>query len=112
MTHCNVCMVQDWILELGFSYHMCPNRDWFITYKAMNGGIVLMENSIPFKTVRIGTFQNRMHDGIVKTLTNVRHVPKLKKNLIYLGSLDSNDCRYTVEGDIIRLIKCALVVMR
>jgi len=24
-----------------------------------------------------------MHDGIVKTLSNVRHVPDLKKNLIF-----------------------------
>ncbi|KAK2970265.1 hypothetical protein RJ640_000824 [Escallonia rubra] len=35
-----------------------------------------------------------MHDGIVRTLTDVRHVPELRKNLISLGTLDSNDYRY------------------
>ena len=32
----------------------------------------------------------KMYDGTIKTLSDVRHVPDLKKNLISLGVLDSN----------------------
>ncbi|GJV22163.1 probable serine/threonine-protein phosphatase 2A regulatory subunit B'' subunit TON2 [Tanacetum coccineum] len=39
-----------------------------------------------------------MHDGVVRTLTDVRHVPDLKKNLISLGVFDSKGFKYTSEN--------------
>ncbi|KAK2988245.1 hypothetical protein RJ640_000006 [Escallonia rubra] len=69
-----------WILDTGCSYHMCPNRDWFATYRSFDGGKVLMGNDVACKVVGIGSIQIRMHDDIVRTLTNVRHVPELRKN--------------------------------
>ncbi|KAK2973981.1 hypothetical protein RJ640_013542 [Escallonia rubra] len=53
-----------------------------------------------------------MHDGIVRTLTDVRHVLKLRKNLISLAALDSNSCSYRATGGVIRTMKGALVVMK
>ena len=53
-----------------------------------------------------------MHDGIIRTLTDVKHVPKLKKILISLGTLDSNGCTYKVRGKVLRISKGALVMMR
>ncbi|KAK3016961.1 hypothetical protein RJ639_007857 [Escallonia herrerae] len=63
-----------WILDTGCSYHMCPNRDWFATYRLFDGGKVLMGNDVTCKVVGIGSIQIRMHDGIVRTLIDVRHV--------------------------------------
>ena len=34
-----------------------------------------------------------MHDGVVRTLIEVRHVPKLKKNLVSVGAMDSKEQR-------------------
>ena len=63
------------------SYHICSPRDWFVTYQPIGGGNVLMGNNMPCKTIGIGSIKIRMH-GIVRTLSNVQHVPDLKKNLI------------------------------
>ncbi|KAK3040718.1 hypothetical protein RJ639_028008 [Escallonia herrerae] len=101
-----------WILDTSCSYHMCPNRDWFVTYRSFDGGKVLMGNNVACKMVGIGSIQIRMHDGIVKTLTDVRHVPELRKNLISLGTLDSNGCSYRATGGVMRIMKGALVVMK
>ena len=49
-----------------------------------------MGNSVAYKVVGIDIIQIKMHDGIVRTITNARHVPKLKKNLFSLATLDSN----------------------
>ena len=35
----------EWILDLVYSYHMCPNWNLFSTYEPCNGGIVLMGNN-------------------------------------------------------------------
>ena len=75
---------------------MCPDKDWFVNYKSINGGTVLMGNNMSCKVVGIGTIQIKMHDGIVRTLTGVRHVPELKKNLISLGILDSQGCKFSI----------------
>ena len=45
----------EWILDSGCSYHMCPNRDLFSTYESCNGGIVLMGNNAACDVVGRGT---------------------------------------------------------
>ncbi|GKA95288.1 retrovirus-related pol polyprotein from transposon TNT 1-94 [Tanacetum coccineum] len=47
-----------------------------------------------------------------RTLTDVRHVPDLKKNLISLGVLDSKGVKYMSENGVLCVSKGALVVMR
>ena len=51
-------------------------------------------------------------DGMVRTLTNVRHVLRLKKNLISLGTLDKNGFRISWQGGVIKVIRGSLVVMK
>ena len=45
----------DWILDSGCSYHMRPHKDWFVTYRSVNCGNVLMGNDASCKVVGIGT---------------------------------------------------------
>lgn len=72
LTHYDVCIDDEWILDSGFSYHMCSDQDWFTTYKAVNDETILMKNNMwPCKMVRIGTVWIRMHDCIVRTMTDV-----------------------------------------
>jgi len=52
-----------------------------------------MGNNVVCKTVGIGNIRMRMFDGHVQTLTNVRHVPDLRKNLLSLGDLKAQGCK-------------------
>lgn len=72
---------------------MCPIRDWFSTYEGGSGGAVIMENNAPCKIIGVGTVRIRMLDGIVRTLTDVKHIPELKRNLISLSAVDSKGYR-------------------
>nr|GEY18995.1 hypothetical protein [Tanacetum cinerariifolium] len=78
-----------WIMDSACSFNMSPNRDWFVTYEEFDSGHVFMGNDSPCKVVGIGTIQIKMHDGVIRILTDVHHVPDLKKNSISLGVLDS-----------------------
>ena len=53
-----------------------------------------------------------MHDDIIRALTNVKHVPELKKILISLRTINSNGCTYKVGGGFLNISKGALVVMK
>ena len=90
---------------------MCPHRDWSTTY-SVDGGVVLMGNNAQCKAVGTGTIRIKMHDGMIRTLTNVRHVPNLKRNLISLGTFESLGCKYTIEGGVLKVSKGALVLMK
>ena len=37
---------QDWILNLSCTFHMCSNRDWFLTYETVSIGTMLMGSEI------------------------------------------------------------------
>ncbi|GFZ00919.1 hypothetical protein Acr_14g0005540 [Actinidia rufa] len=50
-------------------------------------------NNTASRVVGRGSVRFRMADGRSVTLTEVRHVPNLRKNLISIGMLDSKGCR-------------------
>lgn len=52
-----------------------------------------------------------MVDGIVRTIMEARHVPKLKKNLISLDVLDSSGYKYIGQVGPLKVSKRNLLVM-
>ena len=52
-----------------------------------------------------------MFDGVVQTLTRVRHVLGLKRNLISLGTLHAKGYRYSSQGGGLNVSKGAVVVL-
>ena len=102
----------EWILDTACSFHMCPNRDYFSTYKSVQGGVVLMGNNHACKIAGMGTIKIKMHDGVVRTLTDVRHIPDLKRNLISLSTLDSNGYKFTGGDGVLKVAKGSLIVMK
>ena len=91
---------------------MTPNRDWFSTYKPMHKGVVLMGNNASCKVASIETVHIKMFDGVVRTLSDVNHVPDLKRNLIFLSTLNAKGYKYTGEGGVLKINKGALVLMK
>lgn len=66
------------------------NWSWFYTYTKVDEGSVTLGDDRPCKVADIGTVRVRvrMFDGIMQTLTSMKHVPELKKNLVSLGYLE------------------------
>lgn len=71
-----------------------------------------MENNVYCEVVRICTVQFKMHDGVVRTLIDVRHVPDLERILYFLGTLDSQDCKFSAESGVLRVSKGVLVLLK
>ena len=71
-----------------------------------------MGNDILCKVVGTGSIRIKMFDGTVKILTDVRHVPNLRKNLISLGVLDTGGYKSIVQGGFMKVYKGILLVMK
>ncbi|GFS39374.1 transcription regulator [Actinidia rufa] len=94
----------DWVLDSGSAYHLCRDREVFSTYVACEGRI-WMANNTASRVVGRGSVRFRMADGRSVTLTEVRHVPNLWKNLISIGMLDSKGCSFEASGGTLRVSK-------
>ncbi|VFQ95551.1 unnamed protein product [Cuscuta campestris] len=88
------------------------DEEKFDTYQTCDGGAVKMANGARSKIAGVGTVQVRMFDGVVRTLTGVKHVPGLKGNLISLGALDSEGYRFFAQGGVLKISRGAMVVAK
>lgn len=83
----------------------------FSTYELIDDGDVLMGNNVAYRTLGIRTIKIKIHDGIIRTLAEVRHVPDLKKNLISSGTFDAKGCKYA-SGGVLKICKGFFVLMK
>ena len=77
-----------WVLDSGATWHMMPRRDWFRSYKPIPKGYVFKGDDRALEIVGTATIKLMMHDEIVHTIQEVRHVKGLKKNLLSTGQFD------------------------
>ena len=60
----------------------------------------------------MGSVRIKTHDGLVRIIPNVRHVPELRRNLISLGMLDDYGFTWKGEKGVLKVSKGSLVVMK
>ncbi|KAK9714879.1 hypothetical protein RND81_06G127500 [Saponaria officinalis] len=112
ITDTTTYQIDEWILDFGASYHICPRREWFTTYEQVDEGNISMANSDVCKAVGIGSIKIRTHDGKLCTLNEVRHVPLITKNLISLSKLDNKGFGFQSEGGVLNVYKGSNVILR
>jgi len=91
---------------------MRPHKDWFSTYDPVDSTIVHMGNNAQCNVTGIGIVKIKTHDSVATTLSNVRHVPDLKRNLISLGTLESKGCKYSAEGEVLKVSKGSRILLK
>ena len=71
-----------------------------------------MGNNVKCNVAAVSTIKIKTHDGVIRTLSNVRHAPDLKRNLISLGTLESKGCKYSIEGRVLKVSKDSRTVLK
>ena len=70
-----------------------------------------MGDDNPCEIVGIGSVQIKTHDGMIRTLKNVRHISGMKRNLISLSTLDKEGLKYTGSAGVVKVSKHSLVCL-
>jgi hypothetical protein len=60
-----------------------------------------MGDDNPREIVGICSVQMKMHDGMTRTLKDVRHIPRMARNLIPLNTLDAKGYKYSGSGGVL-----------
>lgn len=102
----------DWIQDLGCSFHMSPFRHWFNDFKDFANGRVLLGDDYEYQVKGIYFVKLSLPNGTFRILSDVRYIPKLRRNLIFLGILDALRYSIKIDNNLIKVIKGYLIAMK
>ena len=101
----SVTSTDEWLCDSACSFNMCFRKEWFFDFTELDGGVVHLADNQPCKIAGIGSISLKNHDGSTRVLTYVRYIPKLEKNLIYLGTLESKGFTIIMQNGILKGFK-------
>ena len=90
----------------------CSHRERFSDYSRVHDGVVNIGDESPLEISGIGSVQIKVHDGTLKNLTNVRYVPKMKRNLISLGTLEAMGFKFSTDNGVLKVSQDNRVVLK
>ncbi|GJW86312.1 retrotransposon protein, putative, ty1-copia subclass [Tanacetum coccineum] len=100
-----------WLLDSACSHHITPHQKWFSNFEE-HEEFVYTTDETPLATYGIGSVRLQNEDGTIVTLKGVRYSPKLKKNLISVGTLESKGFKVKAKDGVMKIISGVLVVMK
>ncbi|GJU44747.1 transposable element [Tanacetum coccineum] len=100
-----------WLLDSACSHHITPHREWFSNFEE-HEEVVYTADETPLTTYGIGSVRLQNEDRTIVTLKGVRYSPKLKKNLISVGTLESKGFEVRANDGVMKIIYGVLVVMK
>ena len=110
--HQTIASFEEWILDTGCTYHMCPHKEWFFMFEEVDGKVVYMGSGDVSYITEMDSIQLRNHDGSIRVLTNVRYVSKMKKNPISLRALETKGLVLIILDRVLNVISGTLLVMK
>ena len=61
--HQTIASFDEWILDTGYTYHMCPYKEWFFNFVEVDGGAIYMGGGDVIYITEIFSIKSRNHDG-------------------------------------------------
>jgi hypothetical protein len=101
-----------WVLDSACSFHICSHREWFSDYSHVHDGDVIIGDVSPIEIFGIGSVQIKIHDVTFKTLTNVRYVTKIKRNLISLDTIEAMRFKFSADNGVFKVSQGNRVVLK
>ncbi|GJY85975.1 hypothetical protein Tco_0500001 [Tanacetum coccineum] len=98
-------------MDSGGSYYITYKRDYLFDFEEYDSGNVFLGDDRECRVRGTSEVQVQMRDGSSFVLDNVRYVPKLRQNLISLGTLEKEGFTMKMQSGKIKVTKGSLVVL-
>jgi len=102
----------EWIMDTGCSFHMTPRKEYLIDFEEAKSGKVRMTNNSFLEVKGIGKVKFTNQDGTSIILHGVRYIPEMSKNLISMGTLDSEGYEFRGNNGTLRVMQGSNVFMK
>jgi hypothetical protein len=101
-----------WVLDSACTFHICSHRDWFSDYVQSHVGEVIIGDGSTCEIIGIGSIYIQVHDGSIKKLIDVRFVPKLKRNLISLSTLEAIGFNFAAIDGVLKVCRGNRIILK
>lgn len=95
----------EWFLHSGCTFHITPRKELLSEFEEFDGKKVMMGNNTYCMVRGMGKVTIDNLDGSVVTLSNVRYIPEMSRNLISYGQLEQSGCSYSGQDYMIHFYK-------
>ncbi len=99
-----------WWIDSGATRHVCKDKSLFSAYETVEGDVLYMGNSSTAAVKGKGTVDLEFTSGKILSLTNVFHVPDVRKNLVSGSLLNKFGFKLVFESDKFILTKSGTFV--
>ena len=96
---------EEWIMDTGCSFHMTPRRDYLVDFVEGKAGKVRMANNSFSEVKGIGKVKFTNEDGRQIILHGVRYIPEISRNLISMGTLESEGYEFRGGNGVLKVIQ-------
>ncbi|KAJ0093861.1 hypothetical protein Patl1_25205 [Pistacia atlantica] len=91
---------------------MTPHKEWFCEYETYNGGNVLLGDDTAVKIIGRGKIRLRLHDGLVRKLPEVMHIPGMSRNLLFVGTMADTGIVFNCDRTSCKMTRGSMVIAR
>ena len=99
-------------MDSGASFHTTPHQEIIQNYVAGDFGKVYLADGTTLDVVGMGNVRILLPNGSVWLLEKVRHIPELRRNLIFVGQLDDEGHAILFVGGTWKVTKGVRVLAR
>lgn len=108
----NIFSHDEWILDSSYHVYIYSIKEYFNVFQKKKTSFVYLGDGSTCDIMGVGTVKIKMFNGVVRTLSGVPYIPKMRRNLIFLGRLDSKGCKYLAAGGGMKITCGCLVLMK
>ena len=101
-----------WLIDLGASFHMNPNRNWFSMYDKFDGGKVYLGDNSVLDIVGRGSIRVNFFDGRIRRFDGVSRIPGLARNLLSVSKLIDAGVHVQFSQAGVKMVRGAMVIAR
>ena len=99
-----------WVIDLDASFHATSRHDIFQNYVKGELEKMYLGDDESCDIIKKGDVMVNLSNGSALKLREIRHVPKLKKNLIFVSQLADRGMKTTFDGDACKITKDVMVM--
>jgi hypothetical protein len=103
---------EEWLVDLGASFHVTLHREWFYEYERYDGGNFFLSDDSTTRIIGRGKCKLRIIDGRIRTLLGVLHILGLARNFIYVRKMDHAWVKIIFEKETCRMVRREMVLFK
>ena len=102
----------EWMLDIRATNYACSSKDWLSSFEKPDECSIVMSDDHLYNMKGVDTVHIKMFDEMVRELKKVRYIPQLKRNLIYVGTLEALGFEVSIRDSVLKMTRGSMIILK